>query len=291
MFLSLLAAASSAAATMSNKYIFVRITPDTMVQTIFGGSVGIILSSLLLVGHGHGTLSAGHIFLAVVAGFSFACALMVWLNVVKIGHVSTVGPLRFLAPLFVTILAGIFLGEIFSWSTYLGIALIILGAAALSGGRPSAIKANKALWLAVLSALFLAITHVLTKYLLRFSDPYTLFVYVRLGLFLFTLPLLIIYFGRLRKILKRAPVRTTALLSMGGIFGTSAQFLTTFAASRGPVALVSVLASTTPFFILLFAIFLQRLLPDVYREAISLRSTMALVLVIGVMLLGVALTL
>lgn len=291
VILALLAAALGGAATVSNKYVFVRLSNEPMVQTVAGGVVGAVLSTIVTSLHGHGTLSGRQAVTGIIAGLFFGMALTTILYAVRLGDVSQVGPLRLLAPVFVAILAAIFLNETLSWQVYLGILLVLIGAALLDMPKSVKIKLNSVLGLMLISGLMLATMQVLTKYLLRFSDPYTVMLYVRFGLLLFTIPLLIKYFGAIASALKTNVVHNSVWLIIPGFLGTSSMFLLMFAADKGPVTVASALASTTPFFILVYATVLSRRFPDIYKERSQNVNLVRRALLMTVMFAGVILVL
>src|SRR5688572_15880359 len=98
IFLALFASAMAGAATIANKYVFARVSNHAMVQTIAGGLVGILLSGLISLLHGFGSLSVSNIAVAICSGIFFGLSLMLILYAIRLGNVSRVGPLRFLAP-------------------------------------------------------------------------------------------------------------------------------------------------------------------------------------------------
>jgi drug/metabolite transporter (DMT)-like permease len=258
ILIALLAAACAGAANITNKYVFARLSQQPMVQTISGGVVGVIISTIVTVIHGYASMSWPHALIAVLAGFCFGLSLMATLYAVRLGDVSQVGPLRLLTPVFVAVLAAVFLEETLSLHVYAGILLIL---------------------------------QVLTKYLLRFHDPYTVLLYVRFGLLLFIIPLLVKYFRMMTDAIKPRPLYNLGVLIVPGFLGTSSMFLLMFAADKGPVTVVSALASTTPFFILLYVSWLSHRLPDVYAERTKNVNFAQRAVFIAIMFVGVVLTL
>ncbi|HUP26051.1 MAG TPA: EamA family transporter [Candidatus Limnocylindrales bacterium] len=289
ILLALLASAMAGAATIANKYVFVRVSSHAMVQTIAGGLVGILLSGLISVVYGFGTLSGTNILIAICSGIFFGLSLMLILYAIRLGNVSRVGPLRFLTPIFVTLLAAIFLNETLQLQTYAGIFLILLGAIFMENAKLSTLRLDKFLTYMLASCLMLATSQVLSKYLLRFSDPVTILVYVRVGLLIFILPLLAVYWKTLVQAIKPSPLRNTLLLTIGGIFGTTAMLLVIYAAAKGPISAVSTLASLAPFFILLYVIPMSKRFPDIYLDKTNTKHLVRKALLTLVMFAGVTL--
>jgi drug/metabolite transporter (DMT)-like permease len=269
VFLALLASAMTGGATIANKYVFASISDNAMVQTIFGGLVGVLLSMALSYAQGFGTLSGLHILIAMLSGICFGLSLLLLLSAVRLGNVSRVGPLRFLAPIFVTLLATLFLGETLHFQEYVGIVLILGGAIFMENAKLSALRLDKCMVFMIGSCLMLAASQVLSKYLLQYSDPVTILVYVRMGLLLFILPLLAVYWKTVYRAIKPRPFKNILLLAIGGALGTTAMLLVIYAAAKGPISAVSVLSSLAPFFILLYIMPMSRRFPDIYTDKIS----------------------
>jgi transporter family protein len=289
--IALLAAAIGGAATVANKFVFVRVSTEPVVQVITGGIVGVILSTIVTSIHGHGSLNGTRALIAIIAGVCFGLSLMAMMYALKIGDVSRVGPLRLLTPVFVAILAALFLGETLSIHVYLGIVLILIGAALIEAPKTLEVKLNSVFGLALMSSLMLAGMQVLTKYLLRFSDPYTVMLYVRFGLLLFVIPILIKNFKPMINAIKPRPLYNIGVLALPATLGPAGMFMMMFAADEGPVTIVSTLAMTAPFFILIYVSFLSRILPDVYAERVKNINLPLRAMFVTVMFAGVILTL
>jgi len=65
--------------------------------------------------HGFSKLSVIHQLLGLVAGLFYVVAVLLYFEALKDEEVSRVVPLFGMAPIFVTVLAAIFLGEIFTF--------------------------------------------------------------------------------------------------------------------------------------------------------------------------------
>lgn len=289
VFFALLASAMAGGATIANKYVFARVSDNAMVQTIFGGLVGVLLSMGLSYTQGFGTLSGLRIFIAALAGICFGLSLLLLLSAVRLGNVSRVGPLRFLAPIFVTLLATLFLSETLHFQGYLGIVLILGGAILMENAKLSALRLDKCMVFMLGSCLMLAASQVLSKYLLQYSDPVTILVYVRLGLLLFILPLLVVHWKTVYRAVKPRPFKNVLLLTVGGALGTTAMLLVIYAAAKGPISAVSVLSSLAPFFILLYVLPMSRRFPDIYADKTSSKQLARKAFLTLVMFVGVTL--
>jgi drug/metabolite transporter (DMT)-like permease len=194
----------------------------------------------------------------------------------------------YLGPLFVLILAAIFLGEFFTPLKYIGILLLIIGAVLISS-KGLKFSLGKAFWLMIASALCISASSVITKYLLGFSDFWTIFAYTRIGAGICLIPVLYFGLSHMRSDVKVHGRRVIGSICLSDILTVVGSLLTTFAISVGSVTLVNALASVQPFFVLAFAVALSIFYPKILKEEIG-RSAVALKLIaIAMMFAGVIL--
>ena len=144
-------------------------------------------------------VSLSFTILSLAAGGLATGTVLCYFSAVSIADISRVVPLSYLSPLFIALLAGLFLGEIFTFSTYIGIFLIVSGAILLSQPGSVSFIGGKPLRLMLLGSLLFGTGEVLNKYLLDFASATTLFAHMRIGAFLSCLPLYFIYFPILKK--------------------------------------------------------------------------------------------
>jgi len=175
-------------------------------------------------------------------------------------------------------MAALFLSEVFAAIDYIGIALLMLGAILISTRSLKQISLGKAFWLMFLAALFWAISLVVTKYLLNFTDYWTIFAYARIGTFLSISPLFFFYFKDLVATLKEHGAKVVTVIGLSESLSLSATLSITIASAVGFVTLVNALAAVQPFFILAIAAALSIFYPKILKEDVD-KKTIALKLI------------
>jgi transporter family protein len=257
-----------------------------IIPVIILGVVGLIASIIVYFIYGFSYLSCSNVFLAFVAGIFYILMSIFYFKAVKIEEISRVSPLFYLSPLFILILAAIFLGEVFTPLKYLGIFLLVIGAILISSKNLSKISLGKAFWWMTLSALTLAINQLLTKYLLNFADYWTIFAYIRVGAAIGLIPIVYIYLPELVDTVRRHGKRVAIVISANETLNLFGVLFITIAVSIGYVTLANALSSIQPFFVLLFAVILSMFYPSILKEEISKSVISLKLLAIALMFIG-----
>ncbi|HKZ50073.1 MAG TPA: EamA family transporter [Candidatus Nanoarchaeia archaeon] len=240
--------------------------------------ISLITAFIIYFTQGFAQLSFIHLLLALFSGAVFAVLIILYIKAVQIEEVSRVIPLFYLAPAFTAIMAALFLSEVFAAIDYIGIALLMLGAILISTRSLKQISLGKAFWLMFLAALFWAISLVVTKYLLNFTDYWTIFAYARIGTFLSISPLFFFYFKDLVATLKEHGAKVVTVIGLSESLSLSATLSITIASAVGFVTLVNALAAVQPFFILAIAAALSIFYPKILKEDVD-KKTIALKLI------------
>jgi drug/metabolite transporter (DMT)-like permease len=184
------------------------------------------------------------------------------------------------------ILAAIFLNEIFSPIKYLGIILLVAGAILISTKKFSRISFGKAFWWMVLAAGFSAVNAILTKYLLDFTNFWTVFGYKGLGMIIGSVFVAFFYFPDLIETVKQHGKKAIVATSASEILTVIGILFTIIAMSVGYVTLVNTLSSVQPFFVLVITVLLSVFFPSILKEEIN-KSTIFLKLsAIALMFIG-----
>ncbi|MAG08353.1 hypothetical protein CMO89_02685 [Candidatus Woesearchaeota archaeon] len=249
--------------------------------------VGLLAGLLVYLFKGFSHLSYFNIALAMVTGVLYVLSLLLYFEAVKTEEISRIVPLWYLSPIFVSILASVFLGEIFTPVKYLGIFILVAGAMLISFKNIIKLSLGKPFWFMVLASLMVAVSYVITKHLLNFADYWTVFSYSRIGAFLAVIPI----FLKLSRVILSSHYgnKVIGIISLNAVIGLTGMLLVTIAASIGHVSLVNALSSIQPFFVLLLTLFLSLFFPHIIKEEIT-KSTISLKLIaIALMFLGVIL--
>jgi len=290
IFLSILAALIWSVVNIFDKYILSKLVEKPIVPVIVMGIIGLIASAAIFVTLGFQPLSAVNILLAILAGILYALDTFLYFHAVKIEEISRVIPLFYLMPLFILVIAALFLGEVFTPIKYLGIILLVAGAMFVSSNKLF-FNLGKAFWLMVLASLLLAINQVITKYLLGFADFWTIFGYIRIGTFIALVPAVITNIESFKSIYRKQGLRPFGFISVSESLNMLGVLLITLAAAAGSITLVNALSSVQPFFVLIFtiiiSIFYSQILKEEIKKSVVVRKVVAiLVMFVGVLLIS-----
>ncbi len=286
---SILAAFIWATANMLDKYILTKWVKRPIIPLMFVGIVGFIASLLIYFIRGYSSLSRGLIFIALIAGAIYILDLLFYFRAMKIEEASRVVPLFHLSPLFVTILATIFLGEILTIQNYFGILAIVTGAVLISLKKEERIVFSKAAGYMLLASLLSAVSFIIIKYLLGFTDYWTVFSYLRIGAFLAVIPILILNFKHIVFLKKKFGYKPLIFMSFTETLNLGAILSIIFAASIGLASLVNALSSIQPFFVLIFAMTISLFFPGIFKEQITKSTIFIKIISITLMFVGILL--
>jgi len=283
---SILAALCWAIVNIVDKYILTKWVRQPIILVIILAIIGLIASIIVYFIYGFSYLSYFNIILAFIAGIFYILMAIFYFRAVKIEEVSRVIPLFFLSPLFILIFAGIFLGEVFILSQYLGIILLMVGAILISSKGLSRISLGKAFWWMMLSVIAISINALLTKYLLNFADYWTIFAWTRIGAAIGIIPITYIYLPELINTVKQYGKKVVAVISANETLNLFGILSVTIAVSIGDVTLVNALSSVQPFFLLLFAVILSIFYPSILKKEIGKSVIFQKLLAIILMFIG-----
>ncbi|PIU98266.1 hypothetical protein COS61_02345, partial [Candidatus Wolfebacteria bacterium CG03_land_8_20_14_0_80_40_12] len=178
---SILAALCWAIVSIVDKYVLTKWVRKPIVPVMILGIIGLLASLFIYLFHGFSPLSYLNIIWAFVAGVLYILSMLFYFKAAKIEEISRIAPLWYLTPVFVLILAAIFLGEVFPLIKYLGIFLLVTGAIIISLKNLEKISIGRAFWFMILASLVLSGEAVITKHLLNFTDFWTVFAYIKIG--------------------------------------------------------------------------------------------------------------
>ena len=286
--LSILAALLWSVVNVVDKYVISKFIDKLIVPVIITGAIGFVASLVIFFTHGFLYLSLSNILLAIVAGFLYILMNILYYNAIKIEEISKVVPLFFIAPIFILVIAAIFLGEVFTLPKYIGIFLLVFGAVLISSKKLS-FNFGRAFWIMILAALVLAVNQVITKYLLNFADFWTVFAYIRIGAFIALLPAIIINIKTFKEIFKKYGFKPFGLMIAGESLNFIGTICIALAAVTGFITLVNALSSVQPFFILLFTVLISIFYPQILKEEIGKAVVSRKIIAIAIMFAGVIL--
>jgi len=253
--------------------------------SIFHLVYGLLLFYLVPLPEGIGILP---VLVAVVSGIFRTIAVTIILYNLQKEEVSRVIPVVYTYPIFVAIMAVLFMGETLGYLQWLAIIIVVAGAVMVSVRQSpsgSTIWLGKPLLLLFGSSLLLAMADVTSKYALAyisFWNMFSLTAFCISGIFL-----LVSMRPRILSQLSSMERRNSAiaLLAFNEILAPVGIALLFWALEKGPVSLVSTISSSRPVFVVIFALILSRILPG-FMEWQPGKGILALRLVAIAMIFG-----
>ena len=253
--------------------------------SIFHLVYGLLLFYLVPLPEGIGILP---VLVAVVSGIFRTIAVTIILYNLQKEEVSRVIPVVYTYPIFVAIMAVLFMGETLGYLQWLAIIIVVAGAVMVSVRQSpsgSTIWLGKPLLLLFGSSLLLAMADVTSKYALAyisFWNMFSLTAFCISGIFL-----LVSMRPRILSQLSSMERRNSAiaLLAFNEILAPVGIVLLFWALERGLVSLVSTISSSRPVFVVIFALILSRILPG-FMEWQPGKGILALRLVAIAMIFG-----
>jgi len=256
IFFSVLAVLFFSLVGIIDKYVLTKWVKQPIILVMVMSAFGLISAIVIYFIHGFSYLSSFNIFLAIIGGTLTFLSVFFYFKALKIEEVSRVIPLLHLSPLFISLF-------------YLGIILLVFGAIFISSRNPLKLSFGKAFPLMLLSAISISVNSLLTKYLLGFTDYWTVFSYMRIGGGILLIPITYIYLPSLISITKKHGRKFIAIVSISEVLIIFAMFFATIAASIGYITLVSAVLAIEPFLVLLFAVILSIFYPSIIKEEIK----------------------
>jgi drug/metabolite transporter (DMT)-like permease len=198
------------------------------------------------------------------------------LQAMKKAHISRISPLTSTSPVFVAVLAFLFLGERLSWLQIIGVTAVVIGAIVISlkwdAKSGASLKIRPALVL-IGAAVLIAISGTLNKYALgymSFWNDATLLFFISSVIFL----AICVRPSVLRQVagLKQRNF-TIGLALFNQAVASVAMILAYSAVQKGPVALVSAVMNSKPLFIFAFSMVVGRVAPSFLTPEHSSRKS------------------
>ncbi|MCL0058228.1 DMT family transporter [Dehalococcoidia bacterium] len=228
------------------------------------------------------------LLVTVVSSILRALAVLLILHILQTGEISRVIPVVHTNPVFVAILAVLFLGETLAYIEWIAILITVAGAMLISIKRDSSgsrIGVGRSLAKPLIAGLLLATANLTSKYALEHVSYWNmlafgslLVAFIFLSVSLRPLPL-----RQLRTV--RRPVLTAGLLILANALVLLGMFLMFWAIQRGLVSLVSAIAGARPAFVFVYAVILGRISHVLLEQRMG-RQTIALRLGAIAMIVG-----
>jgi len=227
-------------------------------------------------------------FLGMIIGLLGVIATTLYNKSMIDEEASRVVPLVYLDSIFVVILAYMFLGEVFNFQKYLGIIFIVIGGILISFKKIVKKWHFSSVVKFILVAGFLwAISSVISKYTLNFTDYVSLTALQMLGYVIFG-PLFLLsnkvrsnFLSYMKKFDRKIFLLIIAtLIYLVGVLSFY------YAASIGSISLVYTIVSTQPFFIFVYTVIITKIAPGIIKEGIDRSTILLKIIAICLIFLG-----
>jgi uncharacterized membrane protein len=287
-----------AVSTHIDKYLVERFfkNSDTAVLMVFTALIGLVmLPPIAIFASGVFAASAPDVAVMMASGILYMGAMLLYLRAIQSEEASVIAPMFQLSTLFTFALAYVFLHETLSFVQIGGAALVIAGALLSSLDRSFRLRRIKrGLVLLMLACTFvLALSSVLFK-LFAVKDSFwatTFWIYAGEGVFGIGIVALPRYWRQFAGLLRKSPGAVMAINGANELINLGGGLAVRFASLLAPVGVVAAVSSTTTLFVFGIGILLTSLFPrlgreDLSRQALLQKGAGALVVAIGVALLG-----
>ncbi len=287
--LALLSTAISALVNTLDSHFLTRRMPSLRSYLLIIGAFTILVGAALLVIFPL-PLAAGlrPLAAAVVSALLRVVAILLLLYAMMREDVSRVVPLNSTAPVFVAVMAALFLGERLNLLEWLAIAVVVSGAVLISFKKvDGAARFQARSFLMVIgSAVFFAAGDVTNKYALGY---YTYLNTAGIMLFITSAVYLLVCLRR-PVIQEIRGLKRPVAISIGVILNQAAAVIATllafWAIENGPVSLASTIFNSKPLFVFIMTVALAWLTPGFLLEGVAdrpelMRKLAATLLIVG----------
>jgi len=255
---------------IADKFLVSKVVKAPIAYAFYTAITGPV--SLVLVPFGAKLLNLSDLMIALLSGIFFIAGIYHSYSAISRSSISRVIPIQGgLIPLFSFIFAYFILGERLALLQTGGFFFLVVGAVMISFRKEQGKWTSNALAYAATSAVFFAISSVLSKYIFDHYNFISGMVWTRIG-FILPVPFILLFPDNRKAIFdapKEAGVRNIALYYSARASGTIGGFLQNFAVSLGSVSVVNALQGMQFVFLLAMTSFLSIFYPKVLKEKIT----------------------
>jgi len=254
---------------------------DSKLAVIIVGIVSFFCYLIIGLFYGISIPSWNVLGLALIVGGLNVYSNLLYYNALKKEEVSRVVPVMATIPIFVLILAAIFLGESFKPLQYLGIGLLVAGAFLISfREKLHHLVLSKVFGIVLFASFIVSIISVISKYVLTPENVFNILFWFGTGGLIFSLGIFVKHHPHIRE-KAREGIGHLIWISIFAVFVSLFLF---HAIANGPVSLVLALYESKPLFVFLMVLVLSRFNPKLLREKMSrkiiIQKLIAVVLIV-----------
>lgn len=206
-------------------------------------------------------------------------------------EVSRISIIRQFQPVFVLVIAILFLGEILSAKQYFGFFILLTGSivASYKGGYSIMTLPSKAFFIVMGTNFFWAIYFTMAKYAYTVYGFWNTFIMVRIFFLFYSILILFYLIYKKRFNFSKILTKGTAFVGFNEFMVVIAVGFIQYALSLGPASLVSITESTKPIFVLFLAYFFSIKFPKLLKEEISKKIISQKIMAIFLIIVGLIL--
>ena len=254
MFPAIISPVIYAAVSIGDKLVLSRGKLQIRSMYLFVGLTQLTISAVILIVHGIPDAHAYRVLAAFGGGFVWGLALYGMFTGIQREEISRVMPVWQSSPIFAAVLAVAFLGESVTWAGWLGIFLVVGGAAAISirrGTLGSGYVLSPVFWILIAAAALVAVAQLLLKVSAEELDVWHNMAFRGIGLYC-ALGLQVTRPAQFRDLVSFLTRRRASLglIATEGLGPFTGNYFLLLALQNGPVSLVSALLGTRPIFVL-----------------------------------------
>jgi len=268
-----------------DKLVMEKYARRSIVPIVFDSICGLVIGVVVVTYVGWQNITPTIFALGSGAGIILLFANLLYFAAVRRGDISRLVPMLYFVPLFVAILAAVFLNEVFPAFQYIGVLLLVFGATLVSykNGR---IVVGSSLFFLLAATMLWATAVVIEKGIAPATSALLILGLTRFGAGL-ALPALL-YFGGREFLWTVRQHGVYAIRAMGAaeLVGTTAELAFYGALILGPATLVSAMGAVQPFFVLVLVALLGFFVPSLLEGRTTVKSFLLKFVGIAIMALG-----
>lgn len=271
--------------SLIDKFVLSHEMNDPILASVIAGTMTSILFVFAsLFSRNQIIISYNLILLSLFAGIVYTIAIYLYYYAVKKGEISKVVSFLSVTPIFVLILAFLFLNEKLILRNYFGIFLIVFGAflISLKKNRNSEYSVSRVFLIVVGASILLSLRDFAVKYGSLQVSIWSILFWIGIGSGLMSFYLFYKHHPHVRKKAKKGIKH----LFLGRFVSSISLLLFLIAVSLGPVSLVSALVKIQVLFIFIGATALSNFKPHFIKEKITSSIILQKLIAITIIIAG-----
>ncbi len=288
VFLVILSSAMWGLGNIVDQALRKRHIKDSVTLTIYFGLSGILLL-LILPFKKIMILNAFDILIFLFLGATWIISALLYVHSISIEEVSRVIPLWEISPIFVLLLAFLFLGERLTQQQLLAFFLIMAGCLLISIKQIKGLFTFSKAFFPMLAAGFIfAVDNIILKFMYSKIDVWTALVWLGIGEVICALTMLLFKKHRTNfiKSVKSLKPKIGGVVALNESMATLGRVMYNYALLIGPTSLVYVLSGTQSVFVFLYATVFSLFLPKIIKEEINKKIILPKIIAIILILVG-----